>query len=82
MSDDNRDLAASAGGTRLEKDSGDVLINLEGSGFFYQICCDCGLTHKVHVRGARTLQARWERVDEPDFSDVDSSRVEVLGGVS
>lgn len=47
-------------------------------GYFYHICCDCHLVHRVHVRGVDTLEMRWEHLPELPSEDVDRAAVEVL----
>lgn len=52
-----------AGAVDLESDR---FVRIEmRNGYFYQVCCDCGLVHRVHIGGKpEKITIRFERLDD------------------
>ncbi len=63
------DLERRDDGSALLEDCDWVLLKIP-SGYFYQECCGCKLTHRVHVRGHSELVLRYERIERIPKEDV------------
>ena len=58
-----------AGAVDLDSDKF-VRIEIK-NGYFYQVCCDCGLTHRVHISGKpEEITIRFERLEGLPLDDV------------
>jgi hypothetical protein len=46
------------------------------NGYFYQVCCDCGLAHRFHISGQDEITMMVERLDEGvPLEEIDGSLV-------
>lgn len=45
------------------------------TGYFYHECCDCGLSHRVHVRDCKELTLRFERIEAIPAEDVSEDSI-------